>query len=155
MYAPNIPQTLNTKETLVLLPFSIRGLIWFGLVLSSFSCSTGETPEFLAELQAQVEFDTSMSKFGNLSIRQILVITARPPAPKGNQCEMSNFLASVGACTLALNLIIDMHIMVNLQLSKQGIRWKVSHDRIAGAGANSSRPRVFFKFSVDQLLAFH
>ena len=53
-----------------------------------------------------------------------------------------------------LNLIIDMHIMVNLQLSKQGIRWKVSHDRIAGAGVNPSRSRVFFKFSVDQLLAF-
>ena len=58
MYAPNTPQTLNTKETLVLLPFSIRGLIWFGLVLSSFSCSTGESPEFLAELQAQAESDT-------------------------------------------------------------------------------------------------
>ena len=55
---PNTPQTLNTKETFVLLPFSIRALIWFGLVLSSFSCSTGETPEYLAELQAQAESDT-------------------------------------------------------------------------------------------------
>ena len=53
-----------------------------------------------------------------------------------------------------LNLIIDMHIMVNLQLSKQGIRWKVSHDRIAGASATHRGREFFFKFSVDQLLAF-
>ena len=57
---PQIPLKLITQSRrfTVLLPFSTRGLICFGLVLSSFSCSTGETPEFLAELQAQAESDT-------------------------------------------------------------------------------------------------
>ena len=82
-------------------------------------------------------------KFGNLSTREIIT-SIRPSAPLENQCKMSNFLASVGAC-----------IMVNWQLSKQGIGWPVAHDRIVGSGANSSRSRFFLKFSADQLLAFN
>ena len=31
---------------------------------------------------------------------------------------------------------MDIHIKVKWQLSKQGIRGPVSHDRIAGSGAN-------------------
>ncbi len=30
-------------------------------------------------------------------------------------------------------MILDIHVMVNWQLSKQGIRWPVSHDHIAGS----------------------
>ena len=49
-----------------------------------------------------------LRKFGNLSIRRnfnnyVTVRTsARPFTPQGNQCEMSNFLACVGACYLCL-----------------------------------------------------
>ena len=44
---------------------------------------------------------TYLRKFGNLSTREILVITrpyASPSAPQENQCVMSNFLPSVGIC---------------------------------------------------------
>ena len=37
------------------------------------------------------------------------------------------------------NLMIDIHIMVNWQLSKQGICWPESHDHIAGSGTSLSR----------------
>ena len=46
-----------------------------------------------------------LRKFGNLSIPEILVIKwpyVCLSTPLGNQCEMSNFLASVGACNLCL-----------------------------------------------------
>ena len=45
-------------------------------------------------------------KNGKLSIREILVITwpyVRPSAPQENQCEMPNFLASVGPYNLCLS----------------------------------------------------
>ena len=47
-------------------------------------------------------------------------------APQNSQCEISHFLASMGT----RNLILHIHVVVNWQLSKQGIRWPVSHDRI-------------------------
>ena len=56
-----------------------------------------------------------------------------------------NLLASVEAW----NLILYIHIVVNWQLSKQGIRWPVSYDHIAG-----SRLCVFLKFSADKLHVF-
>ena len=46
-----------------------------------------------------------LRKCGNLSIQEIWVImwpSVHPSAPEGNQCEMSNFLASVEACNLCL-----------------------------------------------------
>jgi len=52
-------------------------------------------------------------------------VTTRPPArpssPQGNQREMSHFLASVGAC----DLILHIRVVVNWQLSKQGVCWQV------------------------------
>ena len=98
--------------------------------------------------------------FGNLSIQNILVITwlyTHLSAPQENQCEMLNFLASLGAYNLCLTsiLIIDVHIIVNWQLSKQRIYWPASHDCIVGSGANSSKSYVFLKFSTDKLLAFN
>ena len=45
--------------------------------------------------------------------------------------------------------------MVNWQLSKQGIRWSVLHDGTTSSDGNSSRSRVFWKFSADQLLALN
>ena len=99
-----------------------------------------------------------LRKFGNLSIREILVInwpSVRSSAPLRNQCEMSNFLASMGACNLCFAWYNKHSTMVNWQLSKQGIRWTESNDRIAVSVVNSSRSRVFLKFSADQLLAFN
>ena len=53
-----------------------------------------------------------------------LVVTwpyASPSAPQGNQYWISHFLACLGAC----NLIFHIHVVVNWQLSKQGIRFKI------------------------------
>ena len=44
--------------------------------------------------------------------------------------------------------------MINWQLSKQGIRWPVSPDRIAGSGVDPSRSSIFLKLSADKLLVF-
>ena len=62
-----------------------------------------------------------------------------PSTPQRNQCEMSHFLAGEGAC----NLMLHIHVVVNWQLSKQGIRSPVSRDRIASSGVDPSRLRVF------------
>ena len=45
--------------------------------------------------------------------------------------------------------------MINWQLSKQGIRWPVSPDRIAGSGVHLSRSSIFFEVIRDnKLLVF-
>ena len=36
--------------------------------------------------------------------------------------------------------------MINWQLPKQGIRWPVSHDRIAGTGVDPSRSSIFIRW---------
>ena len=59
----------------------------------------------IPELHAHRSRSPCLRKFGYQSIWTILVITwlyVRPFAPLGNQWEMSNFLASVGAWNLCL-----------------------------------------------------
>ena len=41
--------------------------------------------------------------------------------------------------------------MINWRLSKQGIRWPVSPDRIAGSSVDPSRSSIFLKLSADKL----
>ena len=72
----------------------------------------------------------------------------RPSAPQAYQCLLSHILASLGAHWLHINVVI------NWQLSKQGIRWPVSPDRIAGSGVDPSRSSIFLKLSADKLLVF-
>ena len=62
-----------------------------------------------------------------------------------------NFLASVGACVL----ILHIHVVVNWQLSKQGIRWSASHRHIVGSGVDPSRLHVFLKSTTDKFLVFN
>ena len=57
-----------------------------------------------------------------------------------NQCEMFHVRASVGTC----NMILLIHVVVSWHLSKQGIRWPVLHDRIAGSCVDPSRLRVLW-----------
>ena len=50
----------------------------------------------------------------------------------------------VSSCIVYLcNLILEIYIMVNWQLSNQSIRWPVPHDHIASSGWNSSRSSIF------------
>ena len=94
----------------------------------------------------------------NLSILENLAITCpytdhptfRPSAPQAYQCLISHFLASLGACKLILNI----HVLINWQLSKQCIRWPVSPDHIAGSGINPLSSSVFWELSADRLLLF-
>ena len=76
---------------------------------------------------------------------------ARPSAPQANQCDLPHFLASVIAC----NLILRIHVVANWQLSKQGIHWSVSHDRIVGSVVDPSWLRVFPNLSADKLLVLN
>ena len=64
---------------------------------------------------------------------------------------------STETCSLDLpftSLILDIHVLINLHLSKQGICWPVSRYHIAGQIYNSSRSPVFLKLTADQLLVF-
>ena len=68
---------------------------------------------------------------------------------------LSSYFGSPGGSWLHINVVI------NLQLSKQGIRWPVSSDRIAGSGVDQSMssifwsyPRTIYSFSNDCRLTF-
>ena len=50
--------------------------------------------------------------------------------------------------------ILHINVVINWQLSKQGIRWPVSPDHIAGSGVDPSRSSIFLKLSADKLLVF-
>ena len=87
-------------------------------------------------------------------------LTVHPSAPQAYQCLLSHFLTlfllfhflsyfgSPGESWLHINVV------VNWQLSNQGIRWPVSPDRIVGSGVNPSRSSIFLKLSTDNLLVF-
>ena len=45
-------------------------------------------------------------------------------------------------------------VLINWQLSKQGTRWPVSLDGIAGSGVDPSRSSFFLKLSADKVLVF-
>ena len=52
----------------------------------------------------------------------------------------SSYFGSLGGSWLHINVVI------NWQLSKQGIRWPVSTDRIAGSGVDPSRSSTFWSY---------
>ena len=58
-----------------------------------------------------------------------------------NQCEMTLFSLS-GSLQPTFNLMIDVHVMVNWQLSEKGICWPVAHDRATGSSFNFLRSSV-------------
>ena len=53
---------------------------------------------------------------------------------------LSSYFGSPGESWLHINVVI------NWQLSKQGIRWPVSPDRIAGSGVDPSRLSIFWSY---------
>ena len=127
---------------------------------------TPRTFEFVAELWRAkraceapwVSKSTHPRKFGNH------VTVHRPPArcPSVRTTGMpmftltlSSYFGSPGESWLHINVVI------NWQLSKQGIRWPVSPDRIAGSGVDPSRSSIFwsypltiYSFSNDRRLTF-
>ena len=77
-----------------------------------------------------------------LSADQLIVLLDR------EQCSISYFLASLRAQetdNAHTAHILDINVVSNLQLSKQGIRWPVSLDRIAGSCIDpSSKSSIFW-----------
>ena len=49
-------------------------------------------------------------------------------------------------CDPRCNLILHIHVVINWQLSKQGIRWQVSPDRIAGLVIDPLKSIIFEDF---------
>ena len=90
-------------------------------------------------------------KRGKLPIRENLVITwphtdrppDRPSAPQAYQCLLSHFLALLGAQE---KLIAHQCVVINWELSKQGIRWPVSPGRIVGFGVDPSWSSIFWRY---------
>ena len=94
---------------------------------------------------------THPRKFGNhVTVQR----PPRPSAPEGHQCSISHFLASWEHRETDIAHILYINVVINWQLSKQGIRWPVSPDRIAGSGVDPSRSSIFLKLSADKLLVF-
>ena len=62
-----------------------------------------------------------------------VTVRPRPSAPQGQQCEMSHFLANVGA-RVKVDILVHINVVVNWQMPKQGIRRQASQDRFAGSG---------------------
>ena len=50
--------------------------------------------------------------------------------------------------------ILDINILINWQLSKQGTRWPVSLDRIVGSGVDPSRSSIFLSHPLTSKLVF-
>ena len=45
--------------------------------------------------------------------------------------------------------MLGIHVMINWHLSKQGIRWPVSRDRIAGSSLQLIEAEYFLKLTAD------
>ena len=104
-----------------------------------------------------------VGKIGYLCIWEILVVrwlyaVHTPVHPSvcttGKPIWNVTFCSWCGSLKHVFNLLIDIHIMVNWQLSSLGISWPESNECIAGSGANSSRSIVIM-LSAAQLLAFN
>ena len=77
------------------------------------------------------------------SARPLIRSSVRPHHRETNsRSNVTFFIASLGACN---------HVVADWQLSKQGIRWSVSHHHILRSSVDSLRLR-FLKFSADKLL---
>ena len=73
----------------------------------------------------------------------------RPSAPHVYQCLISHFQASLGACNLVL-LVLNIHVLINWQLSKQCICWPVSPDRIEGSAIYPLSSSVFWSYPLTK-----
>ena len=77
-----------------------------------------------------------------------------PSAPQAYQCQSHTFWQVWEHRKTDIAHILHINVVINWQLSKQGVRWPVSPDRIAGSGVHPSRSSIFLKLSVYQLLVF-
>ena len=77
--------------------------------------------------------------------------TDRPSASQVYQCLRSHFLPTFGSPGESW---LHINVVINWQLWKQGIRWPLSPDRIAGSGVDPSRSSIFWSYPLTILLVF-
>ena len=91
-----------------------------------------------------VNKSTHPNKFGNHVTDRPTVRTTGVPM---FTLTLFSYFGSPGESWLHINVV------VNWQLSKQGVRWPVSPDRIAGSGVDPSRSIVRWQFTRFQMIA--
>ena len=64
----------------------------------------------------------------------------------GRATERSPITIVIRKPRMLTSLILDTHVMVSWQLSKQGIRWQVSYDYMAGSGLELIGVTCFIEF---------
>ena len=69
----------------------------------------------------------------------------RPPV---HVCQCDQYHASLQHTSL----ILDIHVLINWSLSKQGIRWPVSRDHIAGSSLELTEVSCLFKLTPEKVL---
>ena len=83
---------------------------------------------------------------------------SRALAPNDNVAQHGSLTrGNTMSCSLGfqrISLILDIYVMVNWHLSKQGIRWPATLDYIAGSGWELIELLCFLKLTADQVLIF-
>ena len=84
-----------------------------------------------------------------LCVQEVVVVTKLSihlPSHVGRCKKWCTFQLGVQGCIQSVfNLILDIHVMFNWQLSKQGNCWPVSHDCITGSFLQLIEATFFFK----------
>ena len=144
-----------TNQTFCMMSFNRKLVKLFGVNISKLRghvCFSGAPRAKRAYGAPWVNKSTHPRKFGNHVTDRPSVCTTGIPM---FTLTLSSYSGSPGESWLHINVVI------NWQLSKQGIRWPVSLGPIAGSGVDSSRSSIFWSyplkiwsFSNDRRLTF-
>ena len=157
LFSTSLLELLSNGESWCLL----WGLLQHSFLLAPLQIKWRKSVNIIAELWRAkrargapwVSKSTYPRKFGNhVTVHRPPV---RPSASQGNQCLILTLSSQFGSTgRLYCTHILHINVVINWQLSKQGIRWPVSPDSIAGSGVDPSRSNIFWKLSADKLLVF-
>ena len=98
-------------------------------------------------------FDCRLKILHKHCLQFLLGVKMAPRETENN--AYAKFLGDKQRALWYVMVFLEWSIVVNLQLSKQGIRWPVLHDRIADSGVDPSGLRVFLTFCADKFLVFN
>ena len=126
-YSPTWSAVILKKTHLILMSSKLEPLIW--------SHDTGHQIPCFDRCQLIIIW---MSKIKDVNSKPRLGIGS----------SMAAILQIIGwqTCSLGLlcTLILDIHVMINWHLSKQGIRWPVSRDHMTGPSLQLIEVKCFF-----------
>ena len=131
--------------------------------MSSLRTETGTSVKFYhslwnegtrAEPQTLRKFDNPLILKSLPSGSHVIVRTfVRTPKQKWESSTIT--IGQAPIFCMGTSLILDNHVMIYWQLSRQGICWLVSRDHIAGSGQELIEVFYFCKLTADQVLGFH